>query len=62
MEMTYDQALARLQDIIARLEKDEAISIADYKTLAAEAGQLLTYCHAQLAELEHELKPETEQQ
>lgn len=54
--MTYDEALARLQAIVEDLEKEEAISIDEYKQKAQEAKELLTYCRRQLTTLEEEMQ------
>lgn len=54
--MTYDEALARLQAIMADLEKEEAISIDEYKQKAKEAKELLAYCRNQLTTLEEEMQ------
>lgn len=53
--MTYDEALARLQAIVEDLEKEEAVSIDEYKQKAQEAKELLTYCRRQLTTLEEEM-------
>lgn len=54
--MTYDSALQRLHEIVQQLETDEAISLDEYKQLAKEAKELLTFCRAQLSSIEDEMK------
>lgn len=53
--MNYDEALKRLNEIVARLESDEAISLDDYAQLASEARQLLTFCRSQLTSIEEKM-------
>ena len=40
-QLTYDQAMARVETIVQQLEQSEAISLSEYKQLAEEARQLL---------------------
>ena len=47
--MTYDEAIQRAETIIAQLEQSEALSMDEYKRLAAEATELLKLCHAELS-------------
>lgn len=42
--MKYDEAIARAEAIISQLEQAEAISMEEYKRLAAEATALLKKC------------------
>lgn len=53
--MNYDEALKRLNEIVARLESDEAISLDDYAQLASEARHLLTFCRSQLTSIEEKM-------
>ena len=46
--MTYDESLAKAEAIIQQLENSDAISIEEYKRLAAEATTLLKQCKAYL--------------
>ncbi|MBR4704519.1 MAG: exodeoxyribonuclease VII small subunit [Paludibacteraceae bacterium] len=46
--MTYDEAIRRAEEIIAQLEQAEALSMDEYKRLAAEATALLKECKAQI--------------
>ena len=43
-QLTYDQAMARVEAIVQQLEQSEAISLSEYKELADEARQLLAFC------------------
>ena len=36
-QLTYDQAMARVETIVQHLEQSEAISLSEYKQLADEA-------------------------
>lgn len=54
--MSYDQALARLQEIVTYLESEEAISVEEYKKLALEAKELLAFCRNQLTQIEGEME------
>lgn len=53
---TYDSALARLKEIVARLEADEPLSLEQYKALATEAKTLLSFCREQLTSIEQQTK------
>ena len=53
--LTYDEALARLEALTKELETAEAIGMDEYKTKASEAKELITFCRARLTELEGEL-------
>ena len=53
--MTYDEALKRAEEIIARLEQSEALSIDEYKKLAAEATRLLQSCKSLLTEMHEDV-------
>lgn len=46
--MSYDEAIQRAEEIIAQLEQAEALSMDEYKRLAAEATALLKECKAQI--------------
>ena len=46
--MTYDEAIERAEAIINRLEQADALSMEEYKKLAAEATSLLKQCRATL--------------
>lgn len=54
--MSYDQAMARLQEIVQQLENGQAISLDQYTKLAKEAKELIEYCRKQLTELDGEIK------
>lgn len=53
--MTYDEAIAQLEQIVAKLEGDEAIAMEDYKKYAQEASQRIDFCRRQLTDIENEL-------
>ena len=53
--MTYDEAIQRAETIIAQLEQAEALSMDEYKKLAAEATSLLNQCKAHIDGLAKEL-------
>ena len=46
--MSYDEAIQRAEEIIAQLEQAEALSMDEYKRLAAEATALLKECKSQI--------------
>ena len=54
--MTYDEAIKRAEEIIAQLEQAEALSMDEYKRLAAEATALLRQCKDDISAIEKELK------
>ncbi len=54
--MTYDEAIQKLDTIIATMETDEALSMEEYKTKAKEAKDLIAFCHNQLTTLEADLQ------
>ena len=54
-QLTYDQAMARVEAIVQQLEQSEAISLSEYKQLADEARQLLTFCRNEVEKISKEL-------
>ncbi len=46
--MSYDEAMARVETIVKQLEQSEALSMEEYRTLAVEAKDLLALCRRQL--------------
>lgn len=46
--LSYDEAMARVETIVKQLEQSEALSMDEYRTLAAEAKDLLSFCRSQL--------------
>ena len=54
--MSYDDSRKRAETIIAQLEQAEAISLEEYKKLAAEATSLLRQCSAEIQNMAEELK------
>ena len=59
--LTYDQAIRRIEEIVRELEQTEALSVSTYKQKAAEAQQLLRYCESQLREMESALNEKKEE-
>lgn len=53
--MSYDEALNKLEAIVQNLESAEAISVAQYKEKAEEAKKLLDYCESCLKTIENDL-------
>ena len=53
-QLTYDQAMARVETIVQQLEQSEAISLSEYKQLADEARQLLTFCRNEVEKISKE--------
>lgn len=49
--MTYDESIQKAEAIIAQLEQAEAISMDEYKRMAAEATALLKQCRESLDNL-----------
>ncbi len=56
--MTYDEAIQKLDAIIATMETDEALSMEEYKAKAKEAKELIDFCQKQLLSIEKELNAE----
>ena len=54
--MNYDENIKRAEAIIAQLEQAEALSMDEYKRLAAEATALLKQCKAEISGIAEELK------
>ncbi len=46
--LSYDEAMARVETIVRQLEQSEALSMDEYHTLATEAKDLLSFCRTQL--------------
>ena len=53
-QLTYDQAMARVETVVQQLEQSEAISLSEYKQLAEEARQLLDFCHNEVEKISKE--------
>ena len=49
--MTFDESIKRAEEIIAQLEQAEALSMDEYKRLAAEATALLQQCKGEISKL-----------
>lgn len=54
--MTYDESLARLQEIVQLLESGQAVGMDKYTSLASEAKELIASCRKQLTELDDKLQ------
>lgn len=46
--LSYDEAIQKAETLIAQLESADAISMDEYKRLAAEVTSLLKQCRAEL--------------
>ena len=55
--MGFDESIKRAEEVIAQLEQAEAISMDEYKHLAAEATKLLKHCKDEIAGIEKEILP-----
>ena len=53
--MTYDEALKRIEQIVAELEQSEALSMDAYQAKAKEAKDLLNFCQMQLTDWEKKM-------
>ena len=53
--MTFDESIARAEQIISGLEQSEALSMTEYKKQAAEATLLLKNCREELLRMEKDL-------
>ena len=50
--MSYDEAVKRIEQIVAELEQSKAIGMDEYLLKAKEAKELLTFCQQQLTDWE----------
>jgi len=53
--MGYDEAIKKAEEIISQLEQAEALSMDEYKRLAAQATALLKQCKSLLAEMHEDM-------
>ena len=53
--MTYDEAIKRIEQIVAELEQSEALSMDTYQAKAKEAKELLIFCQTQLTDWEKKM-------
>lgn len=53
--MTYDEAIKRLEALVKELEESEALSMDAYQKKAVEAKELLTFCQQQLSAWEEKM-------
>ena len=49
MDMSYDEAIKRVEQIVVELEQSEVLSMDANQTKAKEAKELLDFCQAQLS-------------
>lgn len=56
--MSYDEAIAKIEDIVRELENAEAISATQYKEKAEQAKKLLDYCESCLKDMEKDYSSE----
>lgn len=59
-KLTYDSAIERLNQITKQLESTTALTMEEYKALAKEAGELLTFCKAELTQFAEQLQSDKE--
>lgn len=52
--MGYDEAIKKAEEIISQLEQAEALSMDEYKRLAAQATALLKQCKSEIKGMEKE--------
>ena len=55
--MNYDENIKKAEAIIQQLEASEAISMDEYKRLAAEATALLKECKAAIDDMSSSISP-----
>ena len=53
---TYDEAVKRLEQLIAELEQSDALSMDAYRTKVVEAKELLAFCRKQLTDWEEQME------
>ncbi len=58
-ELSYSQAVARLEEILERIEKGQ-VDIDELSSLVAEAAELVSLCRAKLTQAEMQVKRITE--
>ena len=46
--MNYDEAIAKLENLVRQLENSEGLSMQEYNERAAEATKLLEFCRNEL--------------
>ena len=56
MEMTYDEAIKRIEQIVMEMEQSEALSMDSYQAKAKEAKDLLAFCQSQLTTWEKKME------
>lgn len=53
--MTYDEAIGKVEAIVKDLEQADALSMEVYKQKSQEAKELLDFCEKQLGAMEKDL-------
>ena len=54
-DLTYDQAVARIEQLTKELGSAGAMGMDEYKQKAREAQQLIAYCQSCLTDMENSL-------
>ena len=57
-DMSYDEAIKRIEQIVSELEQSEALSMDTYQAKAKEAKELLLFCQKQLTDWEKKMEDE----
>ncbi|GEM_PF-2449273 len=50
---TYDEAIARAEELVQRLENTSALSVSEYKEKASEVKRLLDFAENSLKEMDY---------
>ena len=54
--MSYDEAIKRIEQLVAELEQTKAISMDDYLAKAKEAKELIDFCQKELTGWEKKME------
>ena len=55
-DMSYDEAIKRIEQIVSELEQSDALSMDSYQAKAKEAKELLVFCQKQLTDWEGKME------
>ena len=55
-DMTYDEAIKRIEQLVTELEQSKAISMDAYLAKAKEAKELLDFCQKELSSWEKKME------
>ena len=55
-DMSYDEAIKRIEQIVGELEQSDALSMDSYQAKAKEAKELLVFCQKQLTDWEGKME------